>query len=188
MHATMISSRTPEGEPNRCPVCGHELRIDPSRPPGDAPCPDCGSLVWFPGDNRDSAAASLRLAAWAFLDAGIVVLSRPERLPKEEAIKSMLDHLLENGALNRNRHAEAFEKLIRRERVGTTALGRGCALPHCKMEGLDRPVSLLARFPSGVDFDSPDGYPVRCVFLLMSPSDRPGDHLRVLGAMARHLR
>jgi len=41
------SSRTPEGEPNRCPVCGKELQIEPSRPPGDAPCPHCGTLLWF---------------------------------------------------------------------------------------------------------------------------------------------
>src|SRR5262245_11401409 len=43
-----IASRTPEGEPWRCPVCGNELRLDPSRPPGDAPCPHCGTLLWFP--------------------------------------------------------------------------------------------------------------------------------------------
>ncbi len=41
------SSRTPEGQPSHCPVCGKDLRVDPSRPPGDAPCPHCGSLVWF---------------------------------------------------------------------------------------------------------------------------------------------
>lgn len=41
------SSRTPEGEPNRCPVCGKTVQIDPSRPPGDAPCPHCGHLLWF---------------------------------------------------------------------------------------------------------------------------------------------
>ena len=41
------SSRTPEGEPNRCPVCGKSLCIEPSRPPGDAPCPHCGCLIWF---------------------------------------------------------------------------------------------------------------------------------------------
>lgn len=42
-----ISSRTPEGTPNRCPLCGHSFRIEPSRPFGDAPCPACGSLLWF---------------------------------------------------------------------------------------------------------------------------------------------
>ena len=41
------STRTPEGEPNRCPVCGKPLQIEPSRPPGDAPCPHCGYLLWF---------------------------------------------------------------------------------------------------------------------------------------------
>jgi hypothetical protein len=49
------SSRTPEGEPNRCPVCGKPVVIDPSRPPGDAPCPHCGHLLWFepPQQNLD---------------------------------------------------------------------------------------------------------------------------------------
>jgi adenylate cyclase len=43
-----VSSRTPEGDANRCPICGNTLRLEPSRPPGDAPCPSCGSLLWFP--------------------------------------------------------------------------------------------------------------------------------------------
>jgi hypothetical protein len=42
------ASRTPEGEANCCPICGHEVRLEPSRPPGDAPCPCCGHLLWFP--------------------------------------------------------------------------------------------------------------------------------------------
>jgi acyl carrier protein len=42
-----ISSRTPEGSPNDCPVCGAFVHIEPSRPPGDAPCPSCGTLLWF---------------------------------------------------------------------------------------------------------------------------------------------
>ena len=43
----VISSRTPEGTPNRCPVCNNDLKIEPSSPPGDAPCPYCGHLLWF---------------------------------------------------------------------------------------------------------------------------------------------
>ena len=46
-----ISSRTPEGQPNRCPVCRRRLRLSPSWPSADAPCPHCGSLVWFPAAN-----------------------------------------------------------------------------------------------------------------------------------------
>jgi acyl carrier protein len=43
----MISSRTPNGVPNHCPVCDATICIDPSDPPGDAPCPSCGTLLWF---------------------------------------------------------------------------------------------------------------------------------------------
>jgi HptB-dependent secretion and biofilm anti anti-sigma factor len=43
----VISSRTPEGRPNHCPVCGFDLKIEPSDPAGDAPCPRCGHLLWF---------------------------------------------------------------------------------------------------------------------------------------------
>jgi hypothetical protein len=45
----VISSRTPEGAPGRCPVCGSDVRVDPSLSWGDAPCPECGSLLWFVG-------------------------------------------------------------------------------------------------------------------------------------------
>jgi len=43
----LISSRTPEGKRNHCPICNADVCIEPSRPPGDAPCPRCGSLLWF---------------------------------------------------------------------------------------------------------------------------------------------
>ncbi len=50
----IISSRTPEGRPKRCPVCGSEVVIEPSDPPGDAACPTCGHLIWFDqGERRD---------------------------------------------------------------------------------------------------------------------------------------
>ena len=49
-----ISSRTPEGTPNECPVCGHAVKMEPSRPFGDATCPSCGSLLWFVQFNSDT--------------------------------------------------------------------------------------------------------------------------------------
>jgi len=63
------SSRTPEGQPNRCPLCGKDLRIEPSRPPGDAPCPHCGQLIWFDDTEepslRDQAGRLHKLAEHA---------------------------------------------------------------------------------------------------------------------------
>ena len=52
-----ISSRTPEGQPKRCPVCRRQLRLSPSWPSADAPCPHCGSLVWFPAANTSRVTA-----------------------------------------------------------------------------------------------------------------------------------
>src|SRR5262245_17918952 len=48
-------TRTPEGQPNRCPICGKRLRLEPSIPSRDAPCPHCGSLVWFPAPSPRQA-------------------------------------------------------------------------------------------------------------------------------------
>jgi DNA-directed RNA polymerase subunit RPC12/RpoP len=45
-----ISSRTPEGDPNQCPICGHHVRLEPSIDTRDAPCPSCGHLLWFAGN------------------------------------------------------------------------------------------------------------------------------------------
>ncbi|TWT77947.1 hypothetical protein Pla123a_17460 [Posidoniimonas polymericola] len=58
------SSRTPEGDDNTCGVCGKELRIEASRPPGDATCPHCGSLVWFSEEGAAAIASASRAARW----------------------------------------------------------------------------------------------------------------------------
>jgi anti-anti-sigma factor len=49
----VIASRTPEGEPGRCPVCGERFQLDPSVPPGDVPCPSCGCLVWSDAEGTE---------------------------------------------------------------------------------------------------------------------------------------
>lgn len=67
------ASRTPEGEPNRCPICGNQVVIDPSRPPGDAPCPHCGHLLWFAGPPAGELSSTSRLP-WEGLEHGQVAL------------------------------------------------------------------------------------------------------------------
>lgn len=58
------SSRTPEGDDNTCGVCGHEVRIEPTRPPGDATCPHCGALLWFADKQADSPATAKAAMHW----------------------------------------------------------------------------------------------------------------------------
>jgi hypothetical protein len=74
----VISSRTPEGDPNRCPICGHHCRLEPSRPAGDAPCPRCGHLFWFPG--RDGpVTADLDAVVMQIIEARFGTLSAESR-------------------------------------------------------------------------------------------------------------
>ena len=84
------SSRTPEGESHRCPVCGKDVRIEPSRPPGDAPCPHCGSLLWFEPSERSIAPT---LQAIKTLAAEIEQLSRCDVLP-EYFFSAFVNHVI----------------------------------------------------------------------------------------------
>ena len=81
--------------------------------------------------------------------------------------------------------ADEFESIVKailkREELGSTGIGRGVAVPHTKHPSVDRLVGTVAVSPTGVDFASLDGEMVHLFFLLISPPDRPGDHLRALG-------
>jgi hypothetical protein len=62
-----ISSRTPEGEPNRCPICGNDLALEPSIDTRDAPCPSCGHLLWFKDASVSSGTRLSPTLSWVFL-------------------------------------------------------------------------------------------------------------------------
>jgi PTS system nitrogen regulatory IIA component len=81
-----------------------------------------------------------------------------------------------------------FNALRAREELGSTGLGEGFALPHARIEGLDRLFGMFARLKRPVHFDSVDAKPVDLVFLLLSPATAQGEHLAALAAVSRHLR
>jgi nitrogen PTS system EIIA component len=81
-----------------------------------------------------------------------------------------------------------FETLLQRERLGSTGLGRGIAIPHGKPPGLNRITCLFARLETPIDFDATDGEPVELVFLLLAPEDAGADHLKALARISRLLR
>ena len=78
--------------------------------------------------------------------------------------------------------------LVEREHLGSTSVGGGFAIPHCKIDGLDRLVVSLVRFSEPVDFGAPDDEPVRFFFSVLSPPDQPAAHLQVLSQIARILK
>ena len=81
-----------------------------------------------------------------------------------------------------------FDRLLERERLGSTGIGSGIAIPHGRMAGIDRPYGLFARLGHPVDFDSIDERPVDIVFLLVAPEGAGADHLKALARVSRLLR
>ena len=83
---------------------------------------------------------------------------------------------------------ELFEKLWEREKLGSTGIGEGVAVPHCKMPGLKSVILSVALLSEGVDFGSVDEQPVRLVFLVVSPEEQPTAHLQCLAAISRWIK
>ena len=81
-----------------------------------------------------------------------------------------------------------FEALWQRERLGSTGIGEGIAIPHGKLPGLERLVGLLARLERPIDFEALDGQPIDIIFLLLAPEGAGADHLKALARIARVLR
>ena len=81
--------------------------------------------------------------------------------------------------------AAIFASLTEREQLGSTGFGQGVAIPHGKVEGLNRIYSLFARLGEAVDYKAIDGRPVDLVFLLLSPPDAGAEHLKALAAISR---
>jgi PTS system nitrogen regulatory IIA component len=83
---------------------------------------------------------------------------------------------------------EIYNTLLQRERLGSTGLGRGIAIPHVKFKALKGIVTLFARLAEPIEFDSDDGEPVDLIFLLLAPEHAGGDHLKALARISRLVR
>ena len=81
-----------------------------------------------------------------------------------------------------------FDVLSERERLGTTGVGAGIAIPHGKLDALDRLYGVFARLEQPVDFDAIDDQPVDLIFLLLAPESAGADHLKALARVSRLLR
>ncbi|MGV3479535.1 MAG: PTS IIA-like nitrogen regulatory protein PtsN [Sphingobium sp.] len=81
-----------------------------------------------------------------------------------------------------------IERLSERERLGSTGFGGGVAIPHGKIEGLERVVGVFARLDQPIDFQAIDDMPVDIVFMLLSPPDAGAEHLKALARVSRALR
>ena len=83
---------------------------------------------------------------------------------------------------------EVLSRLMERERLGSTGVGHGVAVPHATLPGLDRMHGVFVRLETPVDFGALDQQPVDLIFALLAPADHPAEHLRALAKVSRALR
>jgi len=104
----------------------------------------------------------------------------------ESVLKEMVKFLKKNDKISKEK--ELYEKLAQREKLGTTAIGEGVAIPHCKLKGLKNPVVMLGISKKSVDFCSLDGKPSHIFFMVVSSPDNPTVNLQILAAIAHLVR
>ena len=103
--------------------------------------------------------------------------------------KQALQELAKRASEISGMHERAiFDVLLERERLGTTGVGNGIAIPHGKLPNLDKLYGLFARLEKPIDFDSIDEQPVDLIFLLLAPESAGADHLKALARVSRLLR
>jgi len=108
---------------------------------------------------------------------------------KAQGKKQLLQELAQAAShLTRLDQRVVYEALLQREKLGSTGLGQGIAIPHAKIAGLNRVTGVFARLASPVDFDAIDDQPVDLVFVLLAPEHAGADHLKALAKISRLLR
>ncbi|HEV3386312.1 MAG TPA: PTS sugar transporter subunit IIA [Gemmata sp.] len=107
---------------------------------------------------------------------------------KQHVISEMVVSLRAAGYFRDDDLTDIVRAVMRREQLGTTGIGHGIAIPHSRHPSVDRLIGTLAIARDGLPFESLDGEPVFVFVLLVSPQERPGDHLRALEAVVRTMR
>jgi mannitol/fructose-specific phosphotransferase system IIA component (Ntr-type) len=126
----------------------------------------------------------MKLADIVAKDAIIADLQATDR---DGVIKEMVDKLVEVGKVSAEAAPEIIKAIIKREKQGSTGFGKGVAVPHVKHEASKDLIASIGRSSNGVDFAALDRASVYIVVLLLSPPDKPEDHLQAMETVFRHL-
>ena len=116
------------------------------------------------------------------------VITNLKATTKDEAIREIVNSLRAAGKVAAEHTEAIISAIMKREELGSTGIGRGVAVPHTKHGSVDSIVATVALSEAGLDFAALDGEVVHILFLLISPPDRPGEHLRGLETITRHLK
>lgn len=104
---------------------------------------------------------------------------------KKSVIVELVESLKKANKSEKIKVAEVVDLLMKREKIGSTGIGNGIAVPHVKVEGVKSVIGAFGRSLAGIDFDAVDGEPVRLIFIVLSPADDPESHLQALRRIAQ---
>ncbi|MBI3823581.1 MAG: PTS sugar transporter subunit IIA [Planctomycetes bacterium] len=107
---------------------------------------------------------------------------------KEDVIREMVENLRVAGYFKGGDSEDVVKAILKRELLSSTGIGDGVAIPHAKHSSVERLVGAVAISPKGVPFDSVDNDPVYVLIMLISPQERPSEHLRALEGVSRCLK
>jgi len=116
------------------------------------------------------------------------IIDNLQSVTKEDVIREIIEHLAGIKKVQADAQKKVIRALMDRERLGSTGVGRGVAVPHAKHDSVEGLLGALGRSKKGITFDSLDGEPVGLVFLLLSSKDQTGRHLEALSHISRLLR
>lgn len=119
----------------------------------------------------------------------LISLLDTDRIFTDETIKSkkrLLEFIAEKAAENLSLSKSViFNKLLERERLGSTGLGQGFAVPHARLDELDQAYGCFIKLDSPVNYDAMDQMPIDLIFVLFIPMDSTEEHLQILASLAR---
>lgn len=111
-----------------------------------------------------------------------LTLCRVPASSKKRVMETIAEQIQKHDSLLSD--TQIFTNLVARERLGSTGIGQGIAIPHCRLEGLDHVVGVLLTLEEGVAFDAIDNQPVDLVFTLIVPKEATSEHLELLSQLA----
>jgi len=134
---------------------------------------------------RPAAPARLEVMELSELVTPDSVISRLRSASKKQALQDLARHAATVTGLGER---AIFDALLERERLGSTGVGLGIAIPHAKLPELETLHGIFARTDAAIDFDAIDEQPVDLIFLLLAPEGAGADHLKALARVSRLLR
>ena len=105
---------------------------------------------------------------------------------KESAVNEIVDVLAKLKKIKNS--AEAIDALMQREKLGSTGIGQGIAIPHSRCDFIKEQIAMLAISQKGVEFSALDGSPVHIIFMLLCPGDSKGEHLQAMAKISKILK